>query len=470
MNKHTFGRRVVVGAVALSMWILPLAAMAQTRIVAPKNKYRVEDDVKLGNEAAAQVEKQFPLINDSDASAYIERVGRRLASSIPAEFQHPEFNYRFRWVNASDINAFALPGGPMYVNRGMIEAARNEGEMAGVMAHELSHVALRHGTAQATKQGSLKSQAGTIGLILGGAILGGQTGAQLGTLAATAWQTKYSREYESQADLLGARIMADAGYDPRDLANMFRTIEQQGGGSGPEWLSSHPNPGNRFEKINREAGYLNVSRNPIKITRDFERTQARFRSMPKARTMSEIGKEGGNGEGGGTQSPTANGRYTATVAVPSTRVRSYTGANWLQISVPSNWLDFASQSDVQFAPEGAYGDQGITRGMMVGVISGGQNTDLATASDAYLNQLLQGNSYLRQRGQLVQTSVARRQGYTTSMSGRSPVTNRTEVVTIYTTQLRTGELFYAVTVVPDAESYSYNTAFRNVLNSIRLND
>src|SRR5439155_17794952 len=97
---------------------------------------------------------------------------------------HPEFDYRFTWVNARDINAFALPGGPMYINRGMIEAAHNEGELAGVMAHELSHVALRHATAQATKQSSFGSQARTLALILGGAALGGQGGAQLGQVFA----------------------------------------------------------------------------------------------------------------------------------------------------------------------------------------------------------------------------------------------------------------------------------------------
>ncbi|MEO6051572.1 MAG: M48 family metalloprotease, partial [Pyrinomonadaceae bacterium] len=142
MNKRLFGKRIAVAAMAMTMWILPFAAMAQTRITAPKNKYKVQDDVKLGNQAAAEVEKQFPLINDSDAASYIERVGRRLVGSIPPELRQSQFNYRFKWVNASDLNAFALPGGPMYINRGMIEAARNEGELAGVMAHEMSHVAL----------------------------------------------------------------------------------------------------------------------------------------------------------------------------------------------------------------------------------------------------------------------------------------------------------------------------------------
>src|SRR4029453_8208891 len=163
---------------------------------------------------SGQVAQQFPLVNDNLAERYVESVGERLVAAIPPEFRQPAFDYQFDVVNARDINAFALPGGPMYVNRGMIEAAKNEGEMAGGMAHEISHVALRHATAQATKQSSVGNQLGTPALVLGGAILGGQGGAQLGMLGAQVMQTRYSRDYETQADLLGSQIMANAGYDP----------------------------------------------------------------------------------------------------------------------------------------------------------------------------------------------------------------------------------------------------------------
>ncbi|MGE3465831.1 MAG: M48 family metalloprotease, partial [Pyrinomonadaceae bacterium] len=130
MNGH-FSKRMTAVALAATMWLVPIAAVAQTRIETPKNKYKIQDDVKLGNEAATEIEKQFPILNDSDAENYVERVGGRLVAAIPAQFRQPAFDYRFKVVNASDINAFALPGGPMYVNRGMIEKAGNEGEMAG---------------------------------------------------------------------------------------------------------------------------------------------------------------------------------------------------------------------------------------------------------------------------------------------------------------------------------------------------
>ncbi len=464
MKRDLIHRKLTVATLMFAILIVPITAISQTQVTMPKNKYKVQDDVKIGSQAATEVEKQFPILSDADATRYLERVGARLVTAIPPQFRQTTFDYRFKLVNASDINAFALPGGPMYVNRGMIEAARNEGEMAGVMAHEISHVALRHATAQQTKQGSLGNQIGMIGMILGGAILAGEAGAQLGMLGAAAWMTKFSREYETQADVLGARIMADAGYDPRDLANMFKTIAAQGGGSGPEWLSSHPDPGNRFEKINKEATYLNVSPNPIKLTRDFERVQARLRAMPKARSMAEIQKQAE-----ANNNPTANGKYSSNVAYPSTRVRAYTGANWLRMNVPSNWREFPSDGSVQFAPDGAFGSQGITHGAMIGV-NKSQNGNLNSSTQEYVNGILQANDYLRQRSNFERTYVAGRQGYSTVLAGRSPVTNRTEVVTVYTTQLNSGDLFYVITVVPEGEAGNYSSAFRNMLSSIRLSN
>ena len=254
--------------IALAIVLMPLATLAQTQIKLHGNKYSPQQDVRLGRQAAAEAEQQFPLLRDSEVGAYVERVGQRLVAAIPPEFQHPEFRYYFKVINASDINAFALPGGPMYVNRGMIEAARNEGEMAGVMAHELSHVALRHGTAQATKAQKYNILAGILGI--GGAIVGGPAGAaaQIGSQGVGVYLLKFSREYETEADLLGARIMANAGYDPRELANMFRTIQSQGGGGGG-FLSDHPSSADRYARINQEAQSLRVNTAMRNDSREF---------------------------------------------------------------------------------------------------------------------------------------------------------------------------------------------------------
>ena len=465
MKKRLMRNRAVAAMLLWSLFVLPMAVVAQTTVRMPKNKYKVQQDIELGEKTSRQVEQQFPILNDGMVDNYVEDVGRRLVDAIPAEFRQPAFRYEFDVVNARDINAFALPGGPMYVNRGMIEAAKNEGEMAGVMAHEIAHVALRHATAQATKQSSWKNQLGMIGLILGGAVAGGETGAQLGMLGAQAWMTKYSREYETQADVIGARIMADAGYDPRDLANMFRTISQEGGGRGPEWLSSHPDPGNRFQNINREAQYLNVSSNPIKVTREFSRVQERLRSMPRAMTMAEIQQRAQRT--GGAGNPTSGGRYSRDVEFPSRSYRTYSSGNWVRVSVPNNWREFSTSSQVSFAPEGAYGDNGITHGAMMGVAQNNSGNLYNGARD-YIDGLAQANTYLRQQGSLQRATVGGRTAYAGVLSGRSPVTGRTETVTVYVTQLQSGELFWIATVAPQDEAYNYDAAFRTMLNSVRL--
>ncbi len=255
---------------------------AQTPIELRHNNFSPAQDVQLGRQAAAQVREQLPMLNDRATENLVERIGARLVAAVPARFQQPAFRYSFDVVNQREINAFALPGGPMFLNRGMIQAARTDDEVAGVMAHELSHVVLRHGTLQAAK--AQKFQLGALAGQVLGSIVGGRTGqviAQGSNVGLSTYFLKYSREYEREADLLGAQIMARAGYDPRQMANMFRTIQERGGGSGPEWLSDHPDPGNRDAAINREATMLRVN-GSANTGPEFDAVHARLARMPPA--------------------------------------------------------------------------------------------------------------------------------------------------------------------------------------------
>ena len=468
---------------AFMLLAMPFAALAQTRITAPNNRYNVRDDVQAGQQAAQEVHRQLPILRDSSVDNYIESVGQRLVAAIPGEFRHPEFRYSFDVVDARDINAFALPGGPMFVNRGMIEAARSEGEMAGVMAHEISHIALRHATAQATKAGSPKAQLPAIGGAILGAIIGGPVGgvaAQAGQIFSAGYMMKYSREYETQADILGAQIMAGAGYDPRDLANMFQTIERQGGGrSGPEWLSSHPNPGNRYQRIQQEAAMLRVNSNAAtQDTRAFRDVQARLRGYPRARSMEEIARSGQRNPNQGGQypddRPNQGGQYPVgdRVSLPSTRLRTY-NSSFFRMGVPDNWREMGGQDSVTFAPDGAYTNQGeFTHGVMVGVAQGDRSGNLRNATDQFISGLLQGgNSYLQPQSRSYQrAAISGRTGLAMPLAGRSPLTGQNEYVVVYTTMLRDGSLFYVVTVAPQQDYNSFQRAFRNVLGSIQLND
>ncbi|HEX8283752.1 MAG TPA: M48 family metallopeptidase [Pyrinomonadaceae bacterium] len=476
--RRNSSRGVAALVMALAVFAMPLAALGQTRITLAKNKYSVAQDVQVGQQAAQQVVQQMPILRDSYVDNYVESVGRRLVVAIPSEFQQPAFRYSFDVVDARDINAFALPGGPMFVNRGMIEAAHSEGEMAGVMAHEISHVALRHATAQQTKATSAKSTIIGLGSILGGAILGGQTGAAIGQTIAQGYFTKYSREYETQADILGSQIMARAGYDPRELAAMFRTIAQQGGGGGPEWLSSHPNPGNREQRIMQEAAMLRVE-GGRSDTAEFRNVQSRLRGYPRARTMEEIARSGQRypNQGGGQQYPDQQqGQYPdqggvyargERVAYPSTRYQTQR-TNLFSVAVPSNWRQLGGdQTSVSYAPEGAYGSQGITHGVMFSVAQSNY-TDLQRAAQEVVQGLTQSNNYLRQQSGFTRATLDGRAALATTLVGQSPITGARERVTIVMTTLGNGQVFYMAAVSPQNEYATYQRAFTDIMRSLQL--
>lgn len=274
-------------AIATTLAVASVVA-AQTPVELHRNSYTPQQDVQLGRQAAAEIRKQLPALDEARTNTFIQRVGKRLTAQIPSQYRQPAFRYTFEVLNLSDINAFALPGGPMFLNRGMIEAARTEGEVAGVMAHELAHVVLRHGTVQASR--AQKYQLGALAGQALGAIIGGRTGEVVAEglgIGLGVHFLRYSREFEREADLVGAQIMARAGYDPRQMASMFETIERAGGGRGPEWLSSHPNPGNRAQAITREAGMLRVASSRESAS-DLAAVHARLRQLPPARTTAQV--------------------------------------------------------------------------------------------------------------------------------------------------------------------------------------
>jgi hypothetical protein len=446
-------------------------ASAQTKIVAPPNKYSPADDVKLGQEAAAQVQKELPLLNDASIDEYIAGIGQRLVRAIPPELQHSEFRYTFRVVNQKEINAFALPGGPMFLNRGMIEASHDEGEIAGVMAHEMSHVMLRHGTAQATK--ATKYEIGAVAGHILGAIVGGTAGsiiAQGSNFGISTYFMKFSREYESQADINGVQLMAKAGYNPQDMANMFKTLEAQGGSSGPEWMSDHPNPGNRYQRINQEAALLHATNNNAGDTAEFNRVQARLKGMSPALTAQQIAQQ--NQRGG--NAPVATGGRAVNVEPPSGSFRTYQPSNAMRVSVPANWQQVeAGTNSVTYAPQGAYfqgnnGGSAFTHGIEVGVAQG--TGDLNRDTNSLLRNFAQGNPQLKQSGNAKNESVAGRSGVTVQLANVSEVTGQPEFISLSTTELRNGGLLYVIGVAPRTEAGTYDNTFKKVRQNIQVSD
>ena len=444
----------------LTVLLAATALVGQTVITAPDNKYTVAEDVQLGQEAAVEVEKQLPILHEADVTRWMASVGPRLVAAIPREFRHQEFQYSFQVVNVSEINAFALPGGPTYVNRGMIAQSRTQGEAISVLAHEISHVALRHGTAQATK--ATKYEIGTmLGAVLG-SIIGGKWGGVVAQGTEFGLGTaflRFSREYERQADLLGSHIMAAAGYDPREMASMFETIQKRGGSGGPEWLSSHPDPGNRSEAITREAALLRIQ-NPVSDTRTFATAQTRLRQMAPAPTTKAATRAsaGRTPAGEGSLDP---GR----VAPPASSSATYTEGDVFRVSVPSNWRELPANDSVTFAPDGAVGQGVVTHGMVMG-IARNETHDLRTATDEFVASLAASNPNMGKASGYSRAKVGGREALRTTVSNRSPGTSQDEGLAVFTTQLADGILFYIIGVAPLDQFQAYERIFRKVVDTL----
>ena len=467
-----------IAAFVLLAGLAVAGAAAQSVIKLPKNRFTPEQDVKIGLEGAAEVRQQYPVINDQKIQSYLTALGDRLVAHAPAELNNPAYKYSFTPVNLKEINAFALPGGPMFVHRGMFEAAAAEGEVVGVMAHELSHVLLRHGTANASKAQNPWLQLGQLAGAVGGAVVGGGVGSAiaqgsqfgLGTLL-----LKYSREYEKQADLLGAQIMAKAGYDPRQLAHMFETIEKEsqksGGGGTPQWMSSHPNPGNRTVYITKEAEMLKIG--PSADASGFQAVKTAFAAMPPAKTMEQLAKAGkGGGGSGAPQGMQSVGTPGQPVPAPSAQYRTLSGGKIFQAAIPVNWTSLPSNSSIKAVPENGYGELNgevvFSHGVEFGIVKA-QSRNLQEATNAWLQAVAQSNPQLKAAGQQQQIKISQRSALATPLVNPSPLGGQ-EFIGLYTTFLADGSLFYYLTIVPEKEAQNYQEAFRKIGESLRLTE
>jgi beta-barrel assembly-enhancing protease len=276
LQQHV-GRAVLICAVCLVN--LPLALADRTQLKPPWNMYSPQSDIQVGRQAAQQMMKSLPSCNDPKVDAYLTQLGKKLASKLPT--RGVEYPWEFHCVNTKEVNAFALPGGFVFVNRGLIEAADNEAQLAAVLGHELSHVALRHGTAQASKahltQGAAELFGGLFGGSAGGALL-----SQGVAVGAVGLLLHYSRSDETQADVLGTQAIYDAGYDPRAMAQFFEKLEALTKGQNPpQFLSDHPNPGNRIERVNEEIDKLGgVPPDPKRDSAEFEAIKREVLALP----------------------------------------------------------------------------------------------------------------------------------------------------------------------------------------------
>jgi Zn-dependent protease with chaperone function len=445
----------VVASVAL---VLAPAWAERTHLKPGWNLFSPQQDVQIGQQVSRDAERQLPMLRDARVDNYLNNLGRRLAAHAPGE----RYPYQYRCVNSGEINAFALPGGYVYINRGVIEAAEDEAQLAGVMAHETAHVALRHGTNQATK-----AYVAQVPLaILGGALGGNSVGAVLAQLGAGFFTNsvllKYSRDAERQADILGTQILYDSGYDPRAMAQFFEKIEAEGKGKQPaEFFSNHPNPEHRIERVNEEVDKLGGPPPGYRAdSAEFREIRRYVGSLPPPAK-------------GGARSPRGSSS-TRRPPRPSSRYLDYEN-DALRLRYPDNWRPYGQGNAASFSPDGGLVDDGrgnssLAYGMILNIFEPDQDrrdgTNLEDATDQLIDSLQHSNPGMRVVRSHERVRLGGERAHSTYLSNNSPLGGRETDWLL--TVLRTEGLVYIVCVAPEREYSDYERAFQSVLDSIQF--
>jgi len=454
--------------VLIAMLAVPQGAFARFEDTAKPgwDMYSKQQDIQAGQQAAAQVPKQMPLVKDAAINSYVEHLGARLAAHAPEQWP-----FSFKVVNQKEINAFALPGGPIFVNLGTIQAADNEAELAGVIAHEMSHVILRHSTHMASQQALASG-----GLALLGGLLGGRGGAG-GSIAGLVAQLgvgsvflHYSRNAEQQADLMGTDIMHDSGFNPMEMAHFFQKLEEQGGSQAPQFLSDHPNPGNRVEYVSAEAKTLQ----PMQYSQDsaeFRQIKQRVGGMkPMTAQQIQQWQAQGNGNAAG------NGQISTGTVAPSRNFKTLQH-NYFTIAYPENWQAYGDQtSEVTIAPQGGVSQNAVAYGAIINGFEPENRNTSNPMDDAFhqlIDQMRQGDPNLRTYGRDEGFTLNGRQARRQTLIGVSPVTDnsgrpvkeRDELVAV---DHGDGLVMYIVFVAPDRDFGRLQGAYEQMLQSFQM--
>jgi hypothetical protein len=454
--------RVVGTVFAVSLcFLIPTCTRAQRTQFKPGwNAYSPQQDIDLGKQVATDAEKQLPPCNAPKVDAYLTDLGRKLVAKLPTG--GVKYPFEFHCVNDKAINAFALPGGYVFVNRGAIEAADNEAQLAGVMAHELSHVALRHGTTEATKARAAQGFVGILGAILGDNA-GGALLTELGRFSAGGVLLRYSRATETQADVVGTQVLYDAGYDPRALAQFFEKIEADSKGQNPpEFFSDHPNPEHRVERVDEEIAKLGGL--PAKMKKDspeFEAVKREVSALPVLKRETLAGEGPASKPVGPPTLPSANyAEYQATAYA---------------MKYPDNWKKYGEKNSVSFAPDGGVmevndGEAGLAYGVIVSVTKAegdaSEAKTLEKATQEMIVTLQKGNPKMKIERQSGRVRVNGRPGLSTYLSNESPAGG--EETDWLITVLRPEGLVSFVCVAPQKDYEKYDKTFSSILDSVRF--
>jgi hypothetical protein len=391
----------------------------------PVNRYLLLQEVELGAEAAEQLRKQVPLITDQTVRRYVDELGLRLVGGVPRELRHAGFYFSFEVVNRSDAATLALPGGTIFITRGTIAAARSEAELAGMLAHELSHVVLRHATAQISATGSYISNPMS-GRALASIVDNRHAGilAQGAIFGVSSYFATYDNDHERQADLVAVQTLKRAGYDPAELTAI------------PQPLSSEQ-----------------AATDPIHAI------HARLLEIPAARTdVSNV-------------RPRLPAAPVHGVSSPSGEYRATTVGDGLVLNVPANWHSVRTGTTITFAPEDAFHNDRGTVDATCGVqltLARSLAGDLTLDLQALLQRYGETNADVRWAPAFQRVQIAGRKGVRTTVNAVSPKTGKFEEVSVAATRLPDGNVLYVIGVAPQEESGVYRGVFNRIVESVQI--
>ena len=454
-----------IASFAIAALLVPSSGQAQIKQPRPGwNLFSVQQDEQLGKEAAQEVYKQMSVVRNQELDNYLAGILRKLEQTPHGKYfggTNEPIPYTIHALYDKNVNAFSLPGGPIFVNTGLFPVTENEAQLAGVIAHEMSHVVLRHATNQASKRNLIALPAMLAGALVGNSILGQLTQLGIG-LGANSVLLKFSRSAESEADYNGVEILADAGYNPIEMAHFFEKLETQGGSSRvAQFLSDHPNPGNRVQAIEDEIQHLPQRNYTESQTGQFQRIKDLVSHLAAPGHL-----RGNYGNDEHAAAPPASR--------PSSRLREYRGQAFA-LSYPDNWQVFGDRQGnmVTIAPpdgiiRGANGQASVGYGLEVSYyFPEGNNIDLDRDTQTLIQQLQQGNSGMKIGRISRNISIAGQHALETTLYSRSPYQGEQEIDELITTPRPEG-LFYMVFIAPQSEFGQIEGTFQEILRSVRF--
>jgi len=447
--------------------VLAIPILADRTVLRPAwNLFTTQQDTEMGRSLADDAERSLPLVEQSNSNTYIDALGRQLLARAPGA----RYPYQFKIVDDNTINAWALPGGFIYVTSGLIQAAQNEPQLAGALAHQIAHVVLRHPTAQVST--AYAEQVPNASATRARVSVSDAMNRLNISFEPNAVPLKFTREQERQAFVMATQIMFDANFDPQTMNQFFQRISSDRSNRTSDFFTAHPDLNNRAATVRTETRNIGpLPRNLRGDSPDFHSVKDRLASLA---TNSWPGTYDRN-------------RSTANRPdVPSTRTILFSGRD-MEFRYPENWRVSDGGDSITVAPDAGYVSSSLAYGMTIATYepqnSGffgrnsfstpqGSRTNTSTLSNAtneLIDHLQQSNPNLRVVRNVGRRTVDGTQAMVVELTNDSPL-GGIETDWLVTVLRPNGMLRYFVGVAPQGEFSRYQSAFNNIVTSVQFLD